>query len=153
MSRSVLEKAVCEECGVDVRENTLFCYNCGSRITETTADRSTDEGGLSSDDESSAPIRKPENLLEPSLGEQFKPEAKAALDDLAERIRIEPSAKEDSSVALATAKRKKARGAKRKGREYVWEPIDDPPPRRMLLIVVMITFVAILAVFMTVVWK
>lgn len=32
MTEAVLEKTVCEKCGVDVREGTTFCYNCGSQV-------------------------------------------------------------------------------------------------------------------------
>lgn len=32
MAETVLEKEVCDSCGVDVREDTLFCYNCGTRV-------------------------------------------------------------------------------------------------------------------------
>ena len=33
MAEAVLEKEVCGKCGVDVRENTLFCYNCGGKVS------------------------------------------------------------------------------------------------------------------------
>jgi len=32
MAEAVLEKEVCGKCGVDVRENTQFCYNCGGKL-------------------------------------------------------------------------------------------------------------------------
>ncbi|MBK9216222.1 MAG: hypothetical protein IPM59_11610 [Chloracidobacterium sp.] len=32
MTEAVLEKEKCDGCGVDVREGTLFCYNCGARV-------------------------------------------------------------------------------------------------------------------------
>ena len=32
MSEAILEKAVCVNCGEDVREGTSFCYNCGKKI-------------------------------------------------------------------------------------------------------------------------
>ena len=32
MAEAVLEKDVCDKCGVDVRENTFFCYNCGGKV-------------------------------------------------------------------------------------------------------------------------
>lgn len=33
MAETVVEKEVCGKCGVDVRENTQFCYNCGGKVT------------------------------------------------------------------------------------------------------------------------
>jgi hypothetical protein len=32
MSETVIETAVCGECGADVREGSLFCYSCGKPI-------------------------------------------------------------------------------------------------------------------------
>ena len=34
MAGSVLEKPTCTKCSADIRENTQFCYNCGTRIVE-----------------------------------------------------------------------------------------------------------------------
>lgn len=35
MAETLVEKKVCAECGVDVRPQTSFCYNCGKSVTET----------------------------------------------------------------------------------------------------------------------
>jgi uncharacterized Zn finger protein (UPF0148 family) len=32
MAEVVVEKAVCEKCGMDVRDGTAFCYNCGAAV-------------------------------------------------------------------------------------------------------------------------
>lgn len=155
MSRSVIEKAVCEECGVDARENTLFCYNCGNRLANPELSVGLDEGIWSSigNDAASKPVGKPQTRLEEPIGDGVNPEAKAALDELADRFRIEPPAADDGAIELAAARRRKARGAKKKAREYVWEPVEDPPGRLMLMIVAIITLLAALAVLVTVVWK
>ncbi|CAN5288993.1 hypothetical protein BH20ACI2_BH20ACI2_10070 [soil metagenome] len=155
MSRSVVEKAVCEECGVDVRESTLFCYNCGNPLEDPELSGQLDDGRVSSIDTNAAsePVGKDATRSEARINKGIKPEAKAALEDLAERIKIEPPATDDEGIALAAASRKKARGAKKKAREYVWEPVEDPPGRLMLMIVAMITLLAALAVVATVVWK
>ncbi len=154
MPRSVIEKAICEKCGVDVRDNTLFCYNCGTRQADPEM-----SGGFESeirsfnDNADSEPVGKPDTRLEEATSDGINPKAKAALDNLAERIRIEPPAIDDEAIALAAARRKKARGAKLKAREYVWEPVEGPPGRLMLIIVAVITILAALAIVVTVVWK
>lgn len=62
MAETTLEKATCESCGVDVRENTLFCYNCGTRVAmeptgiglsvaETNGTNSADKSAASSTDQ------------------------------------------------------------------------------------------------------
>ena len=33
MSETAVQSSVCEACGVDVRDESLFCYNCGERVT------------------------------------------------------------------------------------------------------------------------
>jgi len=33
MSETVLQTAVCEACGAEVRDESLFCYNCGERVS------------------------------------------------------------------------------------------------------------------------
>ncbi len=154
MSQSVSEKAVCEECGVDTRENTLFCFNCGTRIVEPEhgTELSTDTKVMG-DDPASDPMGKPETRLETPVGNEVKPEAEAALEDLANRIRIEPAATDEKATSLAAAKRKKARQSKRKGSEYVWEPVEDPPGRLMLVIVALFTLLAVAAVVVTLIWK
>lgn len=32
MAKTLVEKAVCEACGSDVREGSSFCYNCGEAV-------------------------------------------------------------------------------------------------------------------------
>ena len=41
MSETAIETAVCSACGADVRNESLFCYNCGERVKETLADIET----------------------------------------------------------------------------------------------------------------
>jgi hypothetical protein len=44
MAETLVEKRVCGECGVDVRPNTAFCYNCGKSISPSEAgDERVDE--------------------------------------------------------------------------------------------------------------
>ena len=35
MAETAVEKAVCSACGVDVRDESLFCYNCGGSVGNT----------------------------------------------------------------------------------------------------------------------
>jgi len=125
MVEAVAEKQVCEECGVDVRENTAFCYNCGSSVGEVLA--SNDVAAENSD------------------------ETKAALDDLAKRFKIDEE--EDDRLAKAAAERRKARVSNRKSLKYEWQPTDDSPDFLFIGLTIVIAVVAGLAVILTAVWK
>ena len=125
MVEAVAEKQVCEECGVDVRENTAFCYNCGAGVGE----------GLASNG---------------AVAEKSD-ETKAALDDLAERFKIDEE--EDDRLAKAAAERRKARVSNRKSIKYEWQPTDDSPNLLFIALTIVIAVVAALAVVLTAVWK
>lgn len=127
MPEAILEKETCENCGVEVRENTLFCYNCGSRV----ADDATVSNGS---------------------GSNVDAETQAALDDLAARFKIDETA-DDDKLAKAAAERRKARVSQRKPKEFVWEPVDESSSRFVMLLAILITVIAAVVVFLTVVWK
>jgi hypothetical protein len=135
MSEGILEKAVCEKCGVDVRENTLFCYSCGSRVAD-------DGGGGKSKETGKANGTETEGVAE----------TQAALDDLAERLKIDET-KDDGKLAKAAAERKRARVRDRKTAEFVWRPRDDGSNRIVMLFASLITLIAAVVVFLTVFWK
>ncbi len=125
MVEAVAEKEVCEECGVDVRENTAFCYSCGASVGEVLA-----SNGAAS---------------------EKSDETKAALDELAERFKID--GEEDDRLAKAAAERRKARVSNRKSLNYEWQPDDDSPNLLFIVLTVVIAVVAALAVVLTAVWK
>lgn len=142
MTEATLEKAVCEECGVDVRENTLFCYNCGSSVSQDPVDKNATGGkdiepGLA-DDSASA-------VADTDATE-------AALKDLSERFKIDEA--EDDRLAKAAAERRKARvKGSRKNIQYVWEPTPESGTRLFLLTAIMIACLSALVVFLAVYWK
>jgi rRNA maturation endonuclease Nob1 len=134
MPGTVVDKAICENCGADVRENTLFCYNCGSRVADN------------------EPVV--ENVVDTEIEKpDVDPETAAALEDLSERIKIEPPSEEEVKRAKAAAERKKARINPRKPREVIWEPAEDSPNRILLLTSVLIAVIAAAVVFVTLIWK
>lgn len=124
MVEAVAEKQVCEKCGVDVRENTAFCYNCGANIAESVSNGAATETG---------------------------DETKAALNDLAERFKIDEE--EDDRLAKAAAERRKARVSNRKSLKYEWQPTDDSPDFLFVVLTIVIVLIAGLAVLLTAVWK
>jgi len=128
MAETALENAVCEKCGAAVRENTLFCYNCGHNFAESRKQTNGDEAGNISD------------------------ETKAALDDLAARFKIEEPDPEDK-LALAAAERKKARVAPRRNKEDVWTETEGRSGSVLFVISLLIFLMVAAVVFITVYWK
>ena len=45
MAETLVENQVCKACGAEVREGTLFCYNCGGKLAsdETVAKKNKGE--------------------------------------------------------------------------------------------------------------
>jgi len=82
--------------------------------------------------------------------------AREALDDLARKLNDDDAALEKKGqgdrIAKAAAERKKARVSQKRGRQFVWEPRADVPIS-LFIAVVLIVVAAVVAVFVTVVWK
>ncbi len=128
MPEATIEKAVCEKCGADVRENTVFCYNCGSPLTEAGTSAVPDSNGV---------------------GPEANAETRAALDDLAEKMSNTESA-DGNKLAKAAAERKKARVIQRRSREFVWEPTGDSSGQFIILFAILIAVIVAVIVFLTV---
>lgn len=146
MSLNTVDKEVCIACGMDIRENTLFCYNCGRKIYNTGP---SNGAGI----ETLRPVKKPTGELETPSRSPLDENAKAALEGLSERIRQGSVSTGDEAIALAAEKRKKARSSKRRSQEFTWEPVDGPPDRLLLVIVAAIALLATAAVVITAIWK
>ncbi len=129
MVEAIVENEVCEKCGADVREGTAFCYNCGSSLVEE-------------------PIVVPD--LESNDKESVDEKTKAALEDLAERLKREEE--NDDKLAKAAAERKKARVSSRKPKSATWEQSDDPGGF-LVIAALAIAVLAGVVVFLTVFWK
>lgn len=130
MPEATVENAVCAECGVDVRENTMFCYNCGSAVGEIPTQSLIASNGV-----------------EPEVDD----ETQAALNELAEKLKIDEDA--DNKLAKAAAERKKARINQRRSTEYTWEPTEESSAGLTILLAILITLIAAGIVFLTVLWR
>ncbi len=129
MVDAVVEKQVCDKCGVDVRENTAFCYNCGASVVSSFGEIAGANGNDAAVDD----------------------KARSALDDLAAKFKIDEE--EDGRLAKAAAERRKARVGNRKSTRYQWQPADESPDLLFILLTVAIVGLAALAVALTVFWK
>src|SRR5689334_12962345 len=116
MAETVVNTKVCTKCGAEVREGTAFCYACGGRVAP---DETPDQSNGST---------KP-----------LDPEAQAALDDLAQKLKAEqPVPTPENKLAKAADERKKARVTQRKTRDFVWEPRGDFPLALLIALLVVV---------------
>lgn len=131
------ERPTCVNCGVDVREGTSFCYNCGKPVVEFAGSESEHDPAAEAHENGNA---KPE----------ISPEAKSALEDLAERLKHDETA--EDKLAQAAAERKRARVRARRT-ETVWAPATDVSMVRLWLITLLILAATAAVVFFAVYWK
>lgn len=113
----LLEK--CAECGVDVREGTVFCYNCGKSVV--------------------AEAEVPQSETEPEI----QPEETA--DDTAKLEEADSSARR----ASAAIERKRSRVGSKKKTKVVWEAPGPAADRIYLLLCVLLFVIAFAIVALT----
>lgn len=134
MPEVAVENLTCYNCGAGVRENTAYCYNCGVPIANR-------------DEELAAEIE--EVVFEqPPVDDKTK----AALDDLAEKLKLDEE--EDKKLAKAAAERRRARVSQRNtAKEFTWESGEDSPGALLLLATLLFAIFAGVVVLFTVFWK
>ncbi len=125
MAEAVLEKAICASCGVDVREGTQFCYNCGKPVPN----------GL---DSTAAPTD-PSGNADP--GPNVIVDDKNETNDKAEKL------------AAAATERKRSRVGQRKPKKVIWEEPSAASNRIFVLVCLLITVIAGALVFLMVFMK
>lgn len=131
MAEVTVEKKVCSGCGAEVREDTLFCYNCGSPIADE--DRAANTTGRNG---------RPSGATV---------EATAALGDLEKKLEKDTAA--EDKLARAARERRKARVGHRKPRKVVWQPVGNSSQGLILLLAIAVTLISFVVVLLTVVWK
>lgn len=128
MGEVIVKQATCENCGADVRENTIFCYSCGKKFQ----DAATRHDGVGS--------------------AAITDEGKLAIDDLAARLKNDDAEREDK-LALAAAVRKRARVTPKKAKEVIWKTEETRTGLMFFLVSLFIFIMVAVIVFITVYWK
>src|SRR3954452_17294184 len=104
MAETTIEQATCENCGADIRDNTAFCYKCGSRVV------------AEPEAETEQMPEEPQHITGETNGSaepEISDETRSALDDLAEKLKGDDAENADF-LAQASAERKKKRSSLRK---------------------------------------
>lgn len=117
MAETAVEIAVCEACGADVRDESIFCYNCGKRVvTEISDSKPVEANPLAADSlRDAAPIVQSPNDTRPPL-------------------------------RSAASLRKQRRASNRQPVEVSWEPATRSPAAYIITTIVLATFALVLLV-------
>lgn len=129
MLEAALTDQKCDFCGVEVREGTAFCFNCGKPVNiETESEESFDAETIA--------IPKPDSP------------ADEALADLADKLDRERE--DNEKLAKAAADRKKARTEKKAKKVEVWATPDSDSVGIAALVTILMLLVTLAVVFLTV---
>lgn len=120
MVDAAVKKFVCEACGADVRDESLFCYNCGEAVTEAPVEDDPAVTVLSDTVAKPTPAAAETNGLQAAF----------------EKARIQT----DSGI------RKRSKPFQRKRIEVVWEP-RMWPTTSFIVAVAVLTLITILLLF------
>ena len=154
MAETLVEKEICKECGVDVRPNTAFCYNCGkSVVVEDPETNREDEASDAWFGETLISEGPQEELQEPEAVEPERPELLAreidaeTKPDAGDMDPIHHSLPVEGGLKSAAAIRRKPKTFQRREVEVVWEDHKDPPTSRFILVTLLLVLFTI-AVFL-----
>lgn len=102
MSDVLVEEKICQACGVGVRTDTQFCYNCGATLDE--------EAAMATPDDRTKPDVIPDITSKDSSPESSSLNSEGTANSSSERL---PS---------AASLRRRSRSIERKSVEVIWEP-------------------------------
>src|ERR1035437_5865482 len=130
MTDAVVEKQTCEKCGVDRRQGTTFCYNCGVKLDDKVelepAAPSTLNGSRSADAIEEKAIDKPKTpIAEEDAGDSPR--------EIAVGRKLSDAAKE----------RRRARVVSKRPREYKWEAVDEPVNFTFIISAVLVALISL----------
>ena len=165
MSKTLVEKKICDACGADIRPGSGFCYNCGGTISleeredlpKTAASidpKAVDDAwrqndlGETSDFQTSSIDLKTTKLKEEVVEViDLKPIGKPSDEPLNQTIESIPAEKpalpEDAKMKSAANLRRKAKSFQRKTVEVVWEEPESAPNKWFPLVAIILILLVV----------
>lgn len=129
MAETTVQQQVCKACGVDVRPNSLFCYNCGSSVSvESNGNDSVSDVWLreSIAEETNTVTEKESEIVKPNvILKESESEKAAALH-------------EEGKLKSAAAMRQKAKSFQQKQVEIVWEDAENTSNVKFILAAILL---------------
>jgi hypothetical protein len=148
MAQTITENQVCNACGANVREGSLFCYNCGGSLASEIA------VAKSNKNEAVADIQSQENVFDRNgdikqNGVNAKQEIREIFNEVPIAKPIEKSnLNKETKLESAATMRKKSKSIQPKKVEVIWEEHEDAPNIWFILVAIFLTIVAVVILFL-----
>lgn len=140
MAETLVENQICKSCGADVREDALFCYNCGKSVApEIVAEENHKK------DEVSNTLRR-EKITENGNREKTKDgELKEYLpvETVADKPIPKPDMPAEAKLKTTAATRRKSATYQNKTVEVVWEEYENAPNGWFIVAALILTLFAV----------
>ncbi len=148
MAEIVVEKEICNACGVEAREGALFCYNCGGSLSpEINTKAESDVIGDSNQEKNS------KNGKRDKLKLVEKPEVFGEAEDLAGKSETRPEDKENTQLKSAAALRKRPKSIQKKPVEIVWKEHENAPNLWFIAVTIILTLFVLGIVWLALYFK
>lgn len=146
MAEIIVENQTCPSCGVSVRPQALFCYNCGGAVSEkkSVIENSNGSGAI-------VPAAQIETLEKPIESVPRIVETKIENQKNGTAFEDKPAAKnakihEEAKLKSAAAMRRKAKSVQKQEVEVVWEEPENISGVKLLIAAVLLAVFAIAVV-------
>ena len=145
MTETSVKNSTCRHCGVDVRPNTQFCYNCGGAIAPET------ESVLKKENVVKSSLGK--NTIESVNGDFSKQTNKLDIADVTGKPIDEPQVEKEVELKSAASMRRQSKTLQPKKVEIIWEEHENAPNVRYILVAIILTIFAAVILYLATILK
>lgn len=133
MAEIVAESVVCDSCGADIRDGSVFCYNCGAAVSETQPCEEAAAGG------NDGPFSASE-LKEAAIDNDIRSAFDAA-DSESKKVLINGN---PVKLRSAASLRQRKKAYSRQPVQFVWEKSASSSPGFVIITIVLTIFTGVL---------
>ncbi|MCY7376563.1 MAG: zinc ribbon domain-containing protein [Pyrinomonadaceae bacterium] len=138
MAETSVTNQICQTCGADVRENSLFCYNCGGSVAPDVVMSLRDSPKNAALKNGDAPKQTTKLKLEEKPADAPIPKP---------AIQAEPELKSAASM------RRKSKLVQPKRIEVIWEEHENAPNGWFILAAILLTLFAVAVFYLAIYLK
>ncbi|MCU1290287.1 MAG: hypothetical protein JWN60_2516 [Acidobacteria bacterium] len=150
MAEIIVENQVCKTCGVNVRPQALFCYNCGSAISPNSSENGGKNGKSRIKDELFSGKQQREVVEKTPVPDAIDETQKPVSIEKAGSAEKKPDLIKDAKLKSAASLRNKAKSFQKKEIEIVWEEPEEKSGAAFALVALVIMVFAIVIVFLAI---